>query len=482
MARRSSQSESSEVFDNVLESLAKGTDFKLSSNSNVLTERPKVRTPIEALNCILGGGLPFGTVAQSYGPPKVGKSTWMYQMLGIFQKTYPNGVAMVIDMEASADGERISYLGVDTSKLLRLPATSIESGFLQLMKVLENKQQSDQLKDVPVFVIWDTISKGLAQDSSTQSRLNAMDRARIIKNYMSPVMAQIEKQDFILCLLNQVIYKTDNYGNQKMDSGGGIALKHDVHFSTRITPAGDEWNGNFKIKTKSAICIDKSKLGPEMSNIPMIIDNQEGGIIDEVRSFFDYVLNLGFINNSKGWYNFNDLLSREQLNPFYFIIANRNKSYRYDDILRLFREDKLIYNIFRYLLMEFLASMFKLQAKVMSSYKSECLAEIRRDYDPPELYLQDNEDKISEVLENLKKNNTTYSILLENLDNAEDKAICLDCGAIIDNLSPCNQCGSNLVVTRDTAKKLIDRLNSDNSNNDINVDTEKENSDEEITE
>lgn len=259
-------------------------------------------------------------------------------------------------------------------------------------------------------------------------------------------------------------------------------MKHDVHFSTRITPAGDEWNGNFKVKTKSAICIDKSKLGPEISNIPMIIDNQEGGIIDEVRSFFEYVLNLGFINNSKGWYNFNDLLSREQLNPFYFIIANRNKSYRYDDILRLFKEDKLIYNIFRYLLMEFLASMFKLQAKVMSNYKSECLAEIRKDYDPPELYLQDNENKINEVIENLIKDNTTYSIILENLDNAEDKAICLDCGAVMPSLSPCSQCGSNLVVTRDTAKKLIARLNSENSNNDINVDTEKENSDEEITE
>ena len=225
MARKkNNQSETSEVFDNVLESLAKGTDFKLSSNSSVLTERAKVRTPIEALNCILGGGLPFGTVAQSYGPPKVGKSTWMYQMLGIFQKTYPNGVAMVIDMEASADGERIEYLGVDTSKLLRLPATSIENGFLSLMKVLENKSKIEELKDVPVFVIWDTISKGLAQDGATQSRMNAMDRARVIKNYMSPVMAEIEKQDFILCLLNQVIYNVDSYGNRKMDSGGGIAL------------------------------------------------------------------------------------------------------------------------------------------------------------------------------------------------------------------------------------------------------------------
>lgn len=472
MARKkNNQSETSEVFDNVLESLAKGTDFKLSSNSSVLTERAKVRTPIEALNCILGGGLPFGTVAQSYGPPKVGKSTWMYQMLGIFQKTYPNGVAMVIDMEASADGERIEYLGVDTSKLLRLPATSIENGFLSLMKVLENKSKIEELKDVPVFVIWDTISKGLAQDGATQSRMNAMDRARVIKNYMSPVMAEIEKQDFILCLLNQVIYNVDSYGNRKMDSGGGIALKHDVHFSTRITPGSDEWNGNFKTKTRSVIAIDKSKLGPEIWNIPMVIDNQEGGVIDEVMSFVDYLIELGFITNAKGWYNFNDLLDREKLSPFYQVIYENNKSYRYDDLISMFKSNRLMYNIMRYMLMEFLAGMYKLQAKVMKSYKEQCLQEIRKEYDPAELYLRDNNDEIEIMINNLIESDADIPSKVEDC-----KAICLDCGTVSDYVYTCDHCGGSHVVTRETAKSLLNRLNP------AEEPTEEGSTDEEITE
>ena len=472
MARKkNNQSETSEVFDNVLESLAKGTDFKLSSNSSVLTERAKVRTPIEALNCILGGGLPFGTVAQSYGPPKVGKSTWMYQMLGIFQKTYPNGVAMVIDMEASADGERIEYLGVDTSKLLRLPATSIENGFLSLMKVLENKSKIEELKDVPVFVIWDTISKGLAQDGATQSRMNAMDRARVIKNYMSPVMAEIEKQDFILCLLNQVIYNVDSYGNRKMDSGGGIALKHDVHFSTRITPGSDEWNGNFKTKTRSVIAIDKSKLGPEIWNIPMVIDNQEGGVIDEVMSFVDYLIELGFITNAKGWYNFNDLLDREKLSPFYQVIYENNKSYRYDDLISMFKSNRLMYNIMRYMLMEFLAGMYKLQAKVMKSYKEQCLQEIRKEYDPAELYLRDNNDEIEIMINNLIESDADIPSKVEDC-----KAICLDCGTVSDYVYTCDHCGGSHVVTKETAKSLLNRLNP------AEKPTEEESTDEEITE
>lgn len=158
-------------FDNPIEALAHGTGFELGIMTKVLNSRKKVHTPIEALNCILGGGLPFGTVAQSYGEPKVGKSTWMYQMMGEFQRQYPSGISAIIDSESSADNDRLTYLGVNINKVLRLPATSIESGFLSLLKMLSNKEDNSKLKDVPVFVVWDTISKGLAQDNSTQSRI-----------------------------------------------------------------------------------------------------------------------------------------------------------------------------------------------------------------------------------------------------------------------------------------------------------------------
>lgn len=170
MARRRSE-EVEEVYNNSLEALAAGTEFKIGSQVNVLTTRGKVKTPVEVLNCLLGGGVPFGTVLQAYGPPKSSKSTWLYQMMGMFQHEYPNGIAVVVDTEASGDTERLEFLGVDTNRLLRLPATSIETGFLSLLKMLENKTKNEALKDTPVFVIWDSISKGLAQENSTQSRI-----------------------------------------------------------------------------------------------------------------------------------------------------------------------------------------------------------------------------------------------------------------------------------------------------------------------
>lgn len=464
MARKKSAApEEAQVFDNIFEGLAKGTDFKLSSQSSVLTQRSRVRTPVEALNCVLGGGIPFGTVAQSYGPPKVGKSTWMYQTLGIFQKQYPNGVAMVVDMEASADGERIEYLGVDTSKLLRLPATSIENGFTSLMKVLENKQNIPELKEVPVFVIWDTISKGLAQDGATQSRMNAMDRARIIKNYMSPIMAQIEKQDFILCLLNQVIYTQDSYGNRKMDSGGGIALKHDVHFSTRITSGSDEWDGNFKIRTRSVIDIDKSKLGPEIWGIPMVIDIQEGGVIDEVMSFTDYLIKLGLIDDAKGWYKFDSLLNRSKEHMFYSKIYENNKSYRYQDLVDTLKNNKLLLNIFRYLLMEFIAGKYRLQAKVMKDYQDKCLEDIRAEYDPPELYLKDNQEKINEVVETIRSNPELKETIKANLPTC--KMICLNCGTTSEYAYPCDHCQKDLVVTKGLAEEIMKLVDPEPMNN-----------------
>ena len=459
MARRKNNNDdgSNEAFDNAIEALAKGTGFQLGIKSKVLTARRKVKTPIEVLNILLGGGLPFGTVAQSYGPPKVGKSTWLYQMMGIFQKQYPEGIAVIIDSEASADNERITFLGVDTSRVLRLPASSIEAGFLALMKMLENKANSEELKDVPVFVIWDTISKGLAQDNSTQSRMNAQDRARIIKNYMSPVMAEIEKHDFILGLLNQVIYTTDSYGNRKMDSGGGIALKHDVHFSTRLTPAQDTWDGNFLVRRASRLDIDKSKIGPEIGNIPMILDITEGGIIDEVGSFLEYFLWSGFINQTSGWYKLKDLLDATKMSPFYKIIADHDSSYRYGDLLNMVKDNPDVYHAMRLFFMNFLASKYKLQAKVMDEYTKECVATLRTYYNPADLYLMDDEQERQRVIGKLRSNEELLTTIESRIDDCQ--AICLDCGMVHDDLYPYCDCGEgSLVVSKATAQSILDEI------------------------
>ena len=75
--------EVNQTMDEALQSLLEGTDFAISTYSNVLTNNRRIPTPIEALNCIFGGGVPFGLVANSYGRSKTGKSTWLYQMMAL---------------------------------------------------------------------------------------------------------------------------------------------------------------------------------------------------------------------------------------------------------------------------------------------------------------------------------------------------------------------------------------------------------------
>lgn len=413
MARRKSEVE--EVYENALEALAAGTEFKVGSEVKVLTTRQKVRTPVEILNCLLGGGIPFGTVLQAYGPPKSSKSTWLYQMMGIFQKEYPEGIAVVVDTEASGDTERLSFLGVDTSRILRLPATSIETGFLSLLKMLDNKSKNEKLKDTPVFVIWDSISKGLAQENSTQSRMNAQDRARIIKNYMSPMMAEIEKHNFVLCLINQAIYSTDRYGNRKLDAGGGVALKHDVHLSVKIELSSDYTEGSFLITRTSKMAIDKSKISPEIWDIPVVLDIREGGKIDEVLSLIEYFLWNGWITQTSGWYTFDTVADMNKDNPFYPILANYSKKRRYNDMVQLVRDTPELYLALRYTFIKHLASIYKLQAKVMYEYQDKITAELMNYLQPYSIIYDPSNpnNKLDELKDKLDSNPELKSALLE---------------------------------------------------------------------
>lgn len=373
MARKRVEEEQKE-FTNIFDALIDNTGFQISKEAKVLTERAKVRTPLEGVNCLLGGGIPFGVVCHSYGKAKGGKSTLAYQTMVEFTKQYPEGICIIVDMESSADGNRLQFFGLDTSKVLRLPASSIESGFLSVFKLLDNKMKKPELQKVPLFIIWDTISKGMAQDNSTNSRMNAMDRARIIKNYISDLTSRLEKQDSILWLLNQVVTRVDAYGNAKEDFGAGESLKHDVQLNFHITDAkADVVDKGFLIKRKSTVDIVKSKVSPEVGNYSMVFDMSQGGRIDEVESFLDYLFKLGFIDASGGWYKLNsavDALDKYD-KEIGDVLESYNKSYRWSELLQTFKEDTLIVNIYRYHLCHYISELYKLQAELIKPYMEE---------------------------------------------------------------------------------------------------------------
>lgn len=363
--------------------LLKDTNFEVMSDSRVLTSRLRVRTPIESLNCLLGGGLPLGIIAHSYGPPRSGKSTLFYQTMGNFQKQYPQGISVIVDQESSADPNRLTALGVNIDEVVRLPSTSIENGFLSLMKLLENKESNPELKNVPIFVIWDTISKGLATDGQSQSRVAAMERARIIKNYMGELQKLIEKHDFFLGLINQIIYQTDFYGNTKVAAGGGIALQHDNQISMYLDLIGDDYNDyNILTKRYGNLKIDKSKISPEVSKLAYHIDVTKGACILERDSFVATMITIGFIDSGKAWVSHNKFYNHKYVDELCWVIMesigiNIDKNWRQGDLFSEYVNNEYLYKLLQHSYMNMIESEFTLQASVIRDYHQEVLESLK---------------------------------------------------------------------------------------------------------
>lgn len=397
-------------YNDMIQDLIEGTNFEVNSESQVLTSSVlRVRTPIEVINCILGGGIPLNGIYHTWGPPKGGKSTWLYQTMGYFQKDYPDGISVILDNESSSDPNRLLALGVDPTKVLRLPISSIEGGFISLEKMIDNKLGNKKLKDLPMFVIWDTISRGKAQDDSSQSRMNAQDRARIIKNYLPELSAKIENQPFILGLVNQVVYETDRYGNRHENAGGGVALQHDNHVSLYInaTSESKDETGSLTVAQWSQANIDKSKISPRISNIPFMIDVTKGGYIVERQSFLSYMIDVmhRISDVGRGFFSLDPLISIYDGTPINEYLVPLSKKWRYKDLVELVNEDDTFYAILRYDFMKYMSSIYSLQANIIKPYFDKVKEEVMSVVNPAdesidELSENANEDNQKEVSEN----------------------------------------------------------------------------------
>jgi RecA/RadA recombinase len=339
----------------------------------ILNTRPKIRSKVEVLNCLLGGGRPYGSITGSFGPPSGGKSTEAYESAAEFLKQEPDGIIIILDQESSADPSRLEYLGVSPKKVLYVKSLSIDSGFTRLIdifKIIEKKQEAAK-KRIPLYVVWDTISKGKAEDEETASRMDARNRARIIKSRMNDLSPWLDKLDVIMVLLNQVIIEADKYGNITMNAGGGVGLKHDEHLRLYITKGKtiyDDQTG-MAIIDKSYLSLDKTKLSPKVGNIPLTFDITHGGKIDEHQSFIEYFQERRKLESSGGWWNISSIIS-ESKDAFYgkYLETNFLGNKRFDDWLNLLKNDEVFYIVLRLYFMDLIGKTYELQKTVMKTY------------------------------------------------------------------------------------------------------------------
>lgn len=390
MAKKQEQSDitaefgSKEFFDELI----KGTDFVKCDEGSLMNNRPKVLTPLHVLNCITGGGLPLAIQEEVSGVPASGKSTFCYSMLGTFQKQYgEDGVGVILDLEGSTDDTRLRQLGIDSSKILRLPAVSIESAFENMFKMFKKliKLKETTGRNIKLFIIFDSLSAGgiQAQHDSIEQGGTAMTFGsgmmalpRILKQNMANVTPFLEKIDASVHYINQVFMQGIGTYAPKTGSGGGFGKDHMMDLKLEFgSPKNDivrEGSTDYIVGSQSNLKITKSKLGPKFTNIPCYVDVRNGGTIDEVKSLFLYLQNNDFIKVA-AWQNLDDIINYmedkfvDKVNKEELDKLRGNK--RGNDILQMFREDCDLLDFAQIFLIEKICDIYPAHSLVTNEFR-----------------------------------------------------------------------------------------------------------------
>lgn len=390
----------------------KGTNTHLVSDTSaaVMHDRPKVPTPIPQLNCIFGGGIPMGVIVESYGEPASGKTSTWYQTMGIFQRMFPESVSIIVDTEASVDSSRMPIMGCDPDKTMRIPCTSIETGFHELFQILDRKENNKQLADLPVFIIWDTISVGATDKQLETGELNAsgmMQKPRVIKQMLQLLMPRIEKQPIIVALLNQVTTEMTQFGG-RLSSGGGWAIKHNAHVRIRYNGGKTDFDASniFPQYKHSTVTLDKSKISPLFQNIPILIDIQNGGTVDGPASMAIYAADVLKYIEKGSWCTSKELAKRfpEYVGCFgKFCDPVGDSKFRYGEFLQYARDNPDYVSLLELAFIDDISERYTYQADICKPYADQLRAQINSKLEEPEVDAFEDSDGDEIVREVLNK-------------------------------------------------------------------------------
>lgn len=379
MARRKSvENISEEESSDLVASLIEGSSFEfVSSEKGSLTDRPYVETPIVALNCLLGGGLPLGSLVEVFGPNASGKSSMMYETLGNFQRKYPNGVAFIVDTESSTDDTRLKQLGVERP-VPRTGAPTLEDGFAQIVNILTKMANDSRYDGFPVMIMWDTIAnsglKTQIEDNADYNRMVAMERARIIKFNLMKLFPLIEKLNVLVVLLNQASVDLSGY-RPGITSSGGNSLQHNIHLRFKVEGGQTEYDGVFAKEKYSKLSIMKSKISPIMSNFRIIIDINKGGIIDKVGSFVWWMTEIGNVFNSGTWWTWKDDIYNKY-KPYIEKFGKFNGKFRSADLYSYSKENESFYKLLQLIWTDMICDRYVLQSKMCEPIRNSLRADL----------------------------------------------------------------------------------------------------------
>ena len=206
-------------------------------------------------NALLGGsihrGLPSNKITAIAGESATGKTFFVLGMCKHFLDKNPDAGVIFFESESAITKDIIEERGIDSSRMVVMPVTTVQEFRHQSLTVLEKYSQQDAKEKKPLLLVLDSLgmlsTTKEIEDTQDGKETKDMTRAQIVKAAFRVLTLKLGKAKVPLIITNHTYDVIGSMFPQK-EMGGGSGLKYAassiVYLSKRKEKDGTEIIGN----------------------------------------------------------------------------------------------------------------------------------------------------------------------------------------------------------------------------------------------
>ena len=300
----------------------------------------KVKTGVDLIDHLSGGGFNLGGFTMIVGMPGSFKSTLLAQIIGYNQKIYgKNMLCVYFDTEAAMTTKRLMQLGAGNPPIKPYDDVTIEKVFKTIEAMCAYKQVKN-IVDVPSLVCWDSIANTTTDSERDTDNINSTMglKQKLLSQLLPRYLSKLKKYNISLIGINQL--------RDRLNVGMYAPAPDLMHTANFEIPGGKavKFNASHLLKLQNRGELDVSKY--EFSGVKVEIEFLKN------KSFTPFIKAPIIIDFKKGvsnfWTNYTLLAdnSRLKTGAWNYLVELPDRKFRTKDAINLYNTDGRFKEIF----------------------------------------------------------------------------------------------------------------------------------------